>query len=50
MLINREILLLPRNLTDAIWGKASNSVLNEGKSAVPLLFNGPEVFPHIPVY
>ena len=43
MLIKQKSSLLPRNLAlvDS-WGIA-NSVLNKGKSAIPPLFNGPEV-------
>ena len=41
MLIKQKSPLLPRNVHD-FWCVA-NSVLNKGKSAVPHLFNGPEV-------
>ena len=34
--------LLPKNLALMTW-RIANSVLNKGKSAIPLLFNGPEV-------
>ena len=40
MLIKQKCLSLPRNF----W-EIANSVLNRGKSAIPPLFNNPEVLP-----
>ena len=42
MLIKQKSPLLPRNLSLDFW-RIANSVLNKGKSAIPPLFNGPEV-------
>ena len=42
MLIKQKSPLLPRNLARDFW-RIANSVLNIGKSAIPPLFNGPEV-------
>ena len=43
MLMEQKSPLLPRNLALVnFWGIA-NSVLNKSKSAIPPLFNGPEV-------
>ena len=41
MLIKQKTPLLPRNL--ALVTYRANIVLNKGKSAIPPLFNGPEV-------
>ena len=42
MLIKQKSPLLLRNLALVTW-RIANSVLNKGKSAIPPLFNGPEV-------
>ena len=44
MLIKQKSPLLPRNLALVTSGEFANSVFNKGKSVVPPLFNGPEVF------
>ena len=36
---------LPGNLAVWTFGELANSVLKKGKSAIPPLFNGPEVLP-----
>ena len=41
MLVKQKSPLLPRNLA-LVW-RIANSVFNKGKSAIPPLFNGPEV-------
>ena len=43
MLIKQESPLLPRNLTLVTFGELSIVFSNKGKSAIPPLFNGPEV-------
>ena len=43
MLIKQKSALLPRNLVLVTFLRIANSVLNKGKSAIPPLFNGPEV-------
>ena len=43
MLIQQKSPLLPRNLALVTFGEFFNTVLNKGKSAIPLLLNGPEV-------
>ena len=42
MLIKQKIPSLPRNLTQDFW-QIGNSVLCKGKSAIPPLFNNPEM-------
>ena len=43
MLIKQKNALLPRNLALVTFLRIANSFLNKGKSAIPPLFNGPEV-------
>ena len=43
MLIKQKSLSLSRNLTLRTYGKLRTSVLNKDKSAIPPLFNNPEV-------
>ena len=43
MLIKQKRPSLPRNLAVRTFVELLNSVLNKGKSAMRLLFNGPEV-------
>ena len=43
MLIKQKNALLPRNLALVTFLWIANSFLNKGKSAIPPLFNGPEV-------
>ena len=42
MLIKQKSSSLPSNLAPRTW-RIANSVLNKGKSAIPPLFNSPEV-------
>ena len=42
MLLKRKSSSLPRNVALRTW-QIANSVPNKGKSAIPPLFNGPEV-------
>ena len=42
MLIKQKSSSLPSNLAPRTW-RIANSVLNKGKSAIPPLYNGPEV-------
>ena len=43
MLIKQKSPLLPRNLALETFWRIANSVLNKGRSAIPTLFNGPDV-------
>ena len=43
MLIKQKSPLLPRNLALVTFGEFFNTILSKGKSAIPLLLNGPEV-------
>ena len=42
MLLKQKSSSLPRNVAYRTW-QIANSVPNKGKSAIPALFNGPEV-------
>ena len=43
MLIKQKSSLLPRIFALVTFWRIANSILNKGKSAIPHLFNGPEV-------
>ena len=43
MLIKQKGVSLSRNLAHVTFWRIASNVLNEGKSAIPVLFNGPEV-------
>ena len=43
MLIEQKSTSLPRNFGSHNFWQIANSVLNKGKSAIPPLFNGPEL-------